>query len=277
METYAVHDPPFGPQNSLMSPDQGLQPRPDGTVVNWISTTLKFKFQAWVPETYVDIYIVQQKVGRKLPDPWGVMSLDHNHQHQYLPYTLPQWRNIGSKPMSGNWIDRAQYNIIAHRKIFMDSVAEVPPVGSVHTGVDNVVDAVTQGGDIGHQAHATKNASTHACKYASITIKPNMVMKQLKAAIDSDGDDVMTFNANENEQHTIGPWSYDNIDPKQKCAPQRTTHTPAITIATLTRDHNRTQHLGHRHHVRPRPRPTRPQPRRSLHLRAHQQMARPQG
>ena len=50
MQTYSVRNPAFGPMNSLMSPDSGLQPKPDGTVLCWLSTTLKFRFTAWVPE-----------------------------------------------------------------------------------------------------------------------------------------------------------------------------------------------------------------------------------
>ena len=139
--------------------------------------------------------------------------------------------------MSGNWIDRNQYDIISHRKIYMDSVAEVPPVGLLHATADNVTDHATSGGDIGHQAHATKTATTNAERFCSITIKPNMVMKQIKAAVDSDGDDIMNFNANANEEHTSGPWSYDNIDPKQ-VRRHRIAHKPNRRITPTPNSQN---------------------------------------
>ena len=225
MDNYAKANPKFAPMHSLMKSDQGLQPRPDGSTILWESTTLRFKFTAWVPETYADIYIVKQKV-RNAPDPWNIQALGANHSRQYLPYILPQWRNIGSKPFSGNWIDRSQYNIIAHRKLFLDSVAEVPPVGLLHATADNVVDTVTGQGDPGHQAHATKSASTHACKYATITITPKMVMSQLRSSIDQSGNDDPMYNANPNESNTEGAWSYDNISPDQNIWAIVTTSDP---------------------------------------------------
>ena len=216
MDDYHLINHPFQPQASLMTDNTDFQPRPDGNNVLWKSTTLKFEFNGWVPETWVDIYIVQQRVGKHIPDPWDTdVNTVTPHGHQYLPYTLPQWRNIGSKPMSGNWIDRSQYRIIKHRKIYLDSVGDVPPVGLVHSTADAVLDAIGSG-EHARQASATKLATTNAFKHCTITITPNMVMKQLKSAANTTtGEDDLNFNANTHEDMTIGPWSYDNIDPRQ--------------------------------------------------------------
>lgn len=227
MDDYTLVNHPFEPLRSLMTDNSDYQPRPNGPQILWKSTTLKFVFHAWVPETYVDIYIVQQRVGKHIPDPWDtVIDTVTPHGHQYLPYTLPMWRNVGSKPMSGNWIDRSQYKVIAHRKLFMDSVAEVPPVGIFHSTADNIAEGTINSTDLGRQAHATKAASTHAEKHVSITIKPNMVVKQLKSATDNDGNENMAFNANPHEDKTDGPWSYDNIDPRQNIWAIVTTSDP---------------------------------------------------
>jgi len=227
MDDYTLVNHPFQPQASIMTDNVDFQPRPDGNNVLWKSTTLKFEFNAWVPETWVDIYIVQQKVGKHIPDPWDTdVNTVTPHGHQYLPYTLPQWRDIGSKPMSGNWIDRSQYRIIKHKKLYMDSVGDTPPVGVFHTTADNIAE-----GTILHDAmrasHTTKTATTNAVRYCNITITPNMVMKQLKSAANSvTGEDDLDFNANTHEDKTIGPWSYDNIDPRQNIWAIVTTSDP---------------------------------------------------
>ena len=218
MDDYTLVNHPFQPQRSIMTDNTDFQPRPDGNNVLWKSTTLKFEFNAWCPETYVDIYIVQQKVGKKLPDPWDTdVNTVTPHGHQYLPYTLPQWRNIGSKPMSGNWIDHSQYRVIKHKKIYIDSVGDTPPVGLFHNTADTVLDSASATLGIDSRgSHSTKGATTNALKHCSITIYPNMVMKQLKsAAISTTGEDDLNFNANTHEDKTIGPWSYDNLDPRQ--------------------------------------------------------------
>lgn len=227
MDDYTLVNHPFEPQATIMTDNVDFQPRPDGNNVLWKSTTLKFAINAWVPETYVDIYIVQQRVGKKLPDPWDTdVNTVTPHGHQYLPYTLPQWRKVGSKPFSGNWIDRSQYKIITHRKVYIDSVADVPPVGLFHSTMDNVADAMATDANGGRQAHATKPATTNAEKFVSITLTPNMVMKQLLSASDEDGDENLAFNANTHEDKTIGPWSYDNIDPRQNLWAIVTTSDP---------------------------------------------------
>lgn len=212
MDDYTLVNHPFVPLVPLMKENVQHQPRPNGHSLLWKSTTLKFHFTAWVPETYADIYIVQQKVGKELPDPWRTTTATNAHADTYLPYVLPQWKNIGSKPMSGNWIDKDQYNIIAHKSLFLDSVAEVPPYGVLHQGADNIADATGLGAS--RAAHATRGASTHADRFVSMTITPNMVMKQLKYDALGSYDD-LEFNANPAEDKTVGPWSYDNIDPKQ--------------------------------------------------------------
>lgn len=215
MDDYTLVNHPFQPQASIMTDNTDFQPRPDGNPVLWKSTTLKFEFNAWVPETYIDIYIVQQRVGKHLPDPWDTdVNTVTPHGHQYLPYTLPQWRNVGSKPMSGNWIDKSQYRVIKHRKIYMDSVGDVPPYGIWHATADAVLDNLASG-DQARSVAATKPATTNAVKHCTITITPNMVMKQLKSAAGLAGEDDLTFNANTHEDKTVGPWSYDNIDPRQ--------------------------------------------------------------
>jgi len=225
MDDYTLVNHPFQPLVPLMKDDIEHQPRPNGHSVLWKSTTLKFHFTAWVPETYADIYIVQQKVSKELPDPWRTTTNTNPHADTYLPYVLPQWKDIGSKPMTGNWIDKDQYNIIAHKSLFLDSVAEVPPYGVFHSTADNIADALASDANGGRQAHATRAATTHADRFVSMTITPNMLMKQLKYdALDS--YDNLAFNANPQETKTVGPWSYDNIDPKQNIWAIVTTSDP---------------------------------------------------
>lgn len=226
MDDYALVNHPFEPQATIMTDNVEFQPRPDGNNVLWKSTTLKFAFNAWVPETYVDIYIVQQRVGKHLPDPWDTdVNTVTPHGHQYLPYTLPQWRKVGSKPFSGNWIDRSQYKIITHRKIYIDSIGDVPPASLIHQSADAIMDSVNNTPSW-NGAHATKPATTNSEKYVSITITPNMVMKQLKSSTDQNGDENLAFNANIHEDKTDGPWAYDNIDPRQNIWAIVTTSDP---------------------------------------------------
>jgi hypothetical protein len=212
MDDYAQVNHPFLPLDPLMKDQSQGQPRPSGQELLWKSTTLKFHFNAWVPETYADIYIVQQKTIRDIPDPWRTtVTTSNDHGTSYLPYTLPQWKDIGSKPMSTNWIDRKQYKIIKHRRLFLDSMSEQPPYGIIHQTADNLADLV--GGGHEHSASHTKPATTHADRFCSITIRPNMVVKCLKYS--QQEAQAMSFDANPAETKTIGPYSYDNIDPKQ--------------------------------------------------------------
>ncbi|AXH73277.1 MAG: putative capsid protein [Cressdnaviricota sp.] len=215
MDDYTLINHPFQPMYPLMKDLSEGMPKPNGSEVLWKSTTLKFHFTGWVPETYADIYIVQQKTAKSLPDPWRTTTAVNPHADTYLPYVLPQWRGIGSKPMTGNWIDKSQYNIIQHKKLFLDSVSEIPPAGFFQNTADNIIDSVYDGG-LGHGRNpaSTKVASTHADRFVSMTITPNMLMKQLKYTHE-DGVDNLNFNANAAESKTVGPWSYDNIDPKQ--------------------------------------------------------------
>jgi len=224
MDDYTAVNHPFHPLQPLMADSTTGQARPNGAELLWKSTTLKFHFTAWVPETYADIYIVQQKVGKEVADPWrsAATNITNWHASTYLPYTLPQWRKIGSKPMSGNWIDKSKYNIIQHKKLFLDSVAEIPPVGIIHDTADNIIDSISSQA---RAAHASRAATTHADRFVTMTINPNMLMKQIKYAHD-DGVDDLSFDANPQETKTIGPWSYDNIDPKQNIWAIVTTSDP---------------------------------------------------
>ena len=74
-----------------------------------------------------------------------------------------------------------------------------------------------------------------------------MLMKQLKYTHE-DGLDHMDYNANPAEDKTIGPWSFDNIDPRQNIwaivttsdTGHVTTSSTRHTLAVVTQD----QELG---------------------------------
>lgn len=223
MDSYAFAGSAFTPLVQRMVDNSDPMPRPSGPEILWKSTTLKFEITGWVADTHLDIYIVQQKTGRHIPDPWRTQ---HNNPHAdaYLPYILPQWSGIGSKPMSGNWIDRSQYKIIQHKHVYMDSVSN-HPISSI---VESVAGTATHAVGIDHADFDTqaKEPTTQAERYVTMTITPNMVVKQLKSAMTDENDENLAFNANTQENLTEGPWSYDNIDPKQNLWAIVTTSDP---------------------------------------------------
>jgi hypothetical protein len=225
MDDYTTAGSAFTPLVQRMIDNSDPYPRPSGPEILWKSTTLKFEISGWVADTHLDIYIVQQKTAKHVPDPWRT---EHNNPHAdaYMPYILPQWNGIGSKPMSGNWIDRSQYKVIQHKHVYMDSVFNHPP-GTVMETVAGVVASgvgATPGGD--WLAGTAKLPTTQAVRNVTMRITPNMVVKQLKSAMTDENDENLAFNANTMESHTVGPWSYDNIDPKQNLWAIVTTSDP---------------------------------------------------
>ena len=224
MDDYTYGGSAFTPLSSRMVDNSDPMPRPSGPEMLWKSTNLKFEISGWVADTHLDIYIVQQRTGKHIPDPWHT---EHNNPHAdtYLPYVLPQWNKITSKPMAANWIDRSQYKVIKHQHVYMDSVASHPVSGIVETvagGAANAVFGVQAMGSDG----ASKAPTTQSTRYVSMTITPDMVVKQLKSAMSDENDENLSFNANPAENKTDGPWSYDNIDPKQNLWAIVTTSDP---------------------------------------------------
>lgn len=225
MDDYTYAGSAFTPLTPLMIDGSRVMPRPTGPEMLWKSTTLKFEITGWVPDTHLDIYIVQQKTAKHIPDPWRT---EHNNPHSdaYLPYLLPQWNGIGSKPMSGNWIDRTQYKIIQHKHVYMDSVANHAPGTILETvaGAAAATVGATPGGDF--LIGSAKEPTTQAQRFVTMRITPNMVVKQLKSAMGPENVENLDFNANTMETKTEGPWSYDNIDPKQNLWAIVTTSDP---------------------------------------------------
>lgn len=215
---------PFKPLAQLMKDSSDFQPRPNGPEMLWKSTMLKFEIAAWAADTHIDIYIVQQRTGKHIPDPWRTQHNTAVHADTYLPYILPQWNDIGSKPMSGNWIDKSQYKIIKHKHIYIDSVTNHPPTSllqqAAHTAAGILVDNQPT------RPSLSAAAKTQATKYVTMTIRPNMVVKQLQSATGVDNVEALSFNANTAEDKTDGPWSYDNIDPRQNIWAIVTTSDP---------------------------------------------------
>jgi len=108
-------------------------------------------------------------------------------------------------------------------------VGDTPPFGLAHTTADAIAD-VTHAQNLSYNsvgAHASKSPTTNSERFCSITITPNMVMKQLKSAANTvTGEDDLSFNANAHEDKTLGPWSYDNIAPRQNLWAIVTTSDP---------------------------------------------------
>ena len=224
MDNYdQVH--PFSPLGQLMKDSSEFQPRPNGPEMLWKSTSLKFEISGWVADTHVDIYIVQQRTAKHLPDPWRTEHQNSDHADTYLPYILPQWNHIGSKPMTGNWIDRSQYKIIAHKNCYLDAVASHPPTSLIQGTADKAAELFAFSANQDYPARSAP-PKTQACKYVTVNINPNMVVKQLKSATGVDNIENLQFSANSAEDKTEGPWSYDNIDPRQNLWAIVTTSDP---------------------------------------------------
>lgn len=198
---------PFFTKDGIMSRDEDIA-QPQGPEVLWQSTTLRFRFTGWVERKHLKILIVQQKIGKEMPDPWRTKANETEHSH-YLPYTLTQFRSMAG-PFAPNWLDKSQYRVIAQKSVYLNSVPEIPPHSVLHQTADAVADMA------GITQHETgREATTGPVRYCNITIKPNMVIKQLVTSMNEDGTENQTFSANPREDKTEGPYSYDNINPRQ--------------------------------------------------------------
>ena len=211
MDSY-TRGPSFAPRKPLhMDHDDTIPSQPNGDFL-WKSTILNFKFEGWVDHTHCDVYIVQQKV-RRVYDPWREET-DLSPHGSFLPYTLPQFRKM-SGPQPENWIPK-NYKVIAHKKVYLDSIAARAPIGFVHGLIDAVTglaaDTVTAT-SAGQRSNPALPKTQHA-RYCQIKLTPNMLCKQLESN-SAETDAEMTTDHNSNETGTTGPYSFDNFDPKQ--------------------------------------------------------------
>jgi len=188
-----------------------LQDDPDGTKLLWKKTRLDFEITGWVERTYVDIYIVKQKFNAPRTDPW--LNDAPRDRPRVLPYTLPQFREM-SGPMASNYIDKTMVDVVAHKRVYIDSIPEAAPHTVVHNVAGSLAGAVGEvlDNDGDNAMKITALPRTKHVKHCSITITPNKVVKQLYDAVDSNGMDDDDFDASARVPGA-GAWKFDNMKP----------------------------------------------------------------
>lgn len=188
-----------------------LMDDPNGTKLLWKKTRLDFEIQGWVERTYVDIYVVKQKYNAPRTDPW--LNDAPRDRPRVLPYTLPQFREM-SGPMASNYIDKSMVDVIAKRRVYIDSIPEAAPHTILHDAAAAAANAASsllenQGDDA---IKITQLPHTKHVKYCSITINPNKVVSQLYDAVNADGTDDTDMDASARVPGD-GAWKFDNMRP----------------------------------------------------------------
>ena len=207
-----LRPPGYGPERQLQVPN--------GDRILWLYTRLEFEIQAWVDRTNVDIWIVKERkgvMGLRSQDPW--MSDQHSgisaHPRQ-MPYSLPMFKDVTVAPgsLTTNWLDPKRFRVLKRKRIYINSVPAIPP----HTAVKEATDALKE--TASHPLHPDNDmtqatlATTGAVRKCSITLKPNMVLKQLYPAFDAKGVELPRFDANMHDNRQ-GSYRFDNFRPDQ--------------------------------------------------------------
>ena len=159
----------------------------------------------------MDIYIVKQKFNAPRTDPW--LTDAPRDRPRVLPYTLPQFREM-SGPMASNYIDKTMVDVIAHKRVYIDSIPEAAPHTIVHNVAGSLAGAVGEvlDNDGDNAMKITGLPRTKHVKHCSITIHPNKVVKQLYDAVDANGMDDDDFDASARVPGA-GAWKFDNMKP----------------------------------------------------------------
>ena len=172
-----------------------------------MSCDLHFRFHGFVKQTNIRVLVVRQKSGGAY-DPWGRLNSATTagaHNSGGTPMWLPN--NIGEFRGLAGWtqhfIDRSRYEVIADRRIYMNS-----------RGVNN--ESLTSDVARVTNADAVAPATTGYVKYLRLNLKLNKPIKQLQPAVDfNNGDDVL--NANFTDAHGAsaehGGWEFGNQHP----------------------------------------------------------------
>ena len=215
MNSYERTAPLYNRVPIHMADSDDISPQPQGDYL-WKQSTLQFKFTGWVEDTWVDVWIIKQMVGKPkgIYDPWRESASLSPHG-SYLPYTLPQFRGMSGKDAT-NWLPPG-YKVIAHKRRYLDSIGQKPPIGIAHEALSGnaVAEAITSSVSTTALIHNGRAPQTGPHAYMNFKITPNMLVKQLESSAEADGQEDMDFNSNANESRTRGPYSFDNIDPRQ--------------------------------------------------------------
>jgi hypothetical protein len=177
--------------------DDHTTPIPNGDVLLWKGTTLKIKVKGYVANTYCDFYIVKEKRQKYMLDPWRAEETSQRAHH--MPYTLEQWRMI-SGPFTAQSVNKQQYDVISHKRIFMNSARSISPGDVAAEAVD--------------MAHSEIDPTTRNEKLVFFNLRPNKVLKVLDNSMSQmTGQQDFGIDADPNQDKTIGPWTYDNQNP----------------------------------------------------------------
>jgi len=201
-------------------------PHCTGPKCKWLGTELQFKFEGFLDDTRVKIFIVQEKKQYRL-DPWQQYTTrmsDYNNPLKddvemaaHMPYTLNQWRNIIG--FNANSVNYKQYKVLATKSLYFNSRRTEAPSG--HIEGDN----------------AFVDATTKPVQYCSIKLKPNRMLYQLRSSQNEMGVmDDLTDPAPADAAHDQGPWSFDNQNPYANVFCIVTTDDESALTGTLTGD-----------------------------------------
>lgn len=199
-------------------------PHATGPKCKWLGTELQFKFEGFLDDTRVKIFIVQELRKYKL-DPWQQYTArQSNHvvsddveMAPHMPYTINQWKNILG--FNANKVNYKQYKVIATRSLYFNSRRSEAPSGTVE-GDNGFVDATTK-----------------PVQYCSIKIKPNKMLYQLRSTYNEMGvHDDITDPAPADADYDQGPWSFDNQDPHANWWAIVTTDDESALGGTITGD-----------------------------------------
>jgi len=149
------------------------------------TVTLEFEFKGLVDCTNIRVQVIRQKKS-------DTDFYQPNLEQQFLPWTLD-----GMTDMAGftpNRIDTSKFQILADRKIYMNS-----------KGTANALDGV--------QDRNTADPTTGPCKRASIYLKLNKVLKQLKSSVNQVNEIDDLDHNNGTGDWEKGSYNHDNQHP----------------------------------------------------------------
>lgn len=179
------------PGYGQMFDDDGLNV-PNGPIMNLIGCKLQFQVRADSSVRHVEFHIVRQK---KI----NTQFFRQSDADNFLPNCLGAFRELAG-PFAYNRIDKRYFEVIAHRKIYINSKGTVTPADIA----------------AGHQY--TAEATTPNKKFLNMYLRFNKVQKQLESSINEENNsDNLTHDATGEHGNVnidvASNWSYDNIHP----------------------------------------------------------------
>jgi hypothetical protein len=176
-------------------------PHCTGPKCKWLGTELQFKFEGYLDDTRIKIFIVQQRKQYKL-DPWSQYTsrvashtlADDVEMAPHMPYTLNQFKHLLG--FNANTLNYKQYKVLATKSLYFNSRRTEAPTG--HIEGDN----------------AFVDATTKPVQYCTMKIKPNQMLYQLRSTLNEMGvHDDINDPAPADADYDQGPWSFDNQNP----------------------------------------------------------------